>query len=805
MDRLLQDLRLALRRLGKEPAFAALAVLTLALGIGGSTAVFSVVRGVLLAPLPFEDPERLSFLTRDGDVSIPDGVDWRASSPSFEQVALLLRSWAFDLTGQGEPERIQGAVVEPEYFEVLRMPPLLGRVLTREDNVVGGAHVAVIGEGFWKRRFGGEPGVLGRTITLSDHLVTIVGVMPARFDFLQDGVDLWVPVAVETPWAMADRGTNNFDAIGRLRPGASFAAARAEMVALTSRLAREYPKTNAGKIVDPLPMLDFMVGAVRPALLILLGAVGLVVLIASVNLAGFLLARATSRQPEFALRLAVGAGRSRLLGQMVTEGMTLAALGGAFGVVLAFWGSDALRALAPDSLPRTASIGVDGPVLAFALLAAVVTGLVFSLIPAVQVLRADAAAFLSTSGRGLAGGRGPRVLGAVVAAEVALACVLLVGSGLLLRTFLRLQGVPLGFDPQSVLTAEMMLPEARYGTREPQTRAFRAMVDAVAEHPGVEAAAYVIGAPLAGPRSGIGGTVLFADREFPVESQPGARHRPVYGDYFKALRIPIVEGRALTRDDDDSAPVVAVVSQSFAREFWPEGSALGQRIAWRDFGPTDGPRWMTIVGVAADVKSRYLVADDTRAVYTPYVQRRVDWQRFGTLVVRSGVPPVALASSVKKTVWSVDPTLPLERVGTLQERRARSSAQSRFNAIALGLFAGAALLIALQGIYAVLAWSVERRQREIGVRIALGADARDLSRLVIGRGLTLAGCGLGAGLAGAWGLGRLIESQLFGVPPTDPVTFAAVAFGLLATAFLACAAPAWRATRVDPATVLRSE
>ncbi|HVQ31145.1 MAG TPA: ABC transporter permease, partial [Vicinamibacteria bacterium] len=305
MDRLVQDLRLAVRRLGKEPGFAALAVLTLALGIGGSTAVFSVVRGVVLAPLPFENPERLSFLTRDGDVSIPDGVDWRASSPSFEQIALLLRNWAFDLTGEGEPERILGAVVEPEYFEVLRMPPLLGRVLTHEDNVVGGAHVAVISEGFWKRRFGGEPGVLGRTLTLSDHLVTVVGVMPARFDFLQDGVELWVPVAVETPWAMAERGTNNFDAIGRLRAGASFPVARAEMVALTTRLAGEYPKTNAHKIVDPLPMLDFMVGAVRPALLVLLGAVGLVVLIASVNLAGFLLARATSRQPEFALRLAV--------------------------------------------------------------------------------------------------------------------------------------------------------------------------------------------------------------------------------------------------------------------------------------------------------------------------------------------------------------------------------------------------------------------------------------------------------------------------------------------------------------------
>jgi putative ABC transport system permease protein len=393
----------------------------------------------------------------------------------------------------------------------------------------------------------------------------------------------------------------------------------------------------------------------------------------------------------------------------------------------------------------------------------------------------------------------------VVAAEVALACVLLVGSGLLIRTFLRLQSVPLGFDPQNVLTAELVLPEARYGTREPQTRAFRAMVDAVAEQPGVEAAAYVIGAPLAGARSGIGGVLLFADREFPVGSQPGARHRPVYGEYFKALRIPIVEGRPLTRDDGESAPLVAVVNQSFAREFWPNASALGKRIAWRDFGPTDGPRWMTIVGVALDVKSRDLVADDTRAVYTPYVQRRVDWQRFGTLVVRSGVLPSALTPSVKKAVWSVDPTLPLERVATLQERRVRSSAQQRFNAIALGLFAGTALLIALQGIYAVLAWSVERRQREIGVRMALGADARDLSRLVIGRGLILVAGGLGAGLLGAWGLGRFIESQLFGVRPADPVTFAAVAIGLLATAFVACAAPAWRATRVDPATVLRSE
>ena len=823
MSTLIQDLRHAARLLRKSPAFTAAALSMLAVGIGANTAIFSVVNAVLLRPLPFPEPDRLVFITREGDVSILDGIDWRAQSQTHEGIALFLRTWALDLSGDGEPERLVGSVVEPEYFQVLRTPPLLGRVLTAEDNRPGAPQMAVLSHAFWTRRFAADRGVIGRPVVLSDVPTTVVGVMPPEFDFLDDGIDVWVSVAAATPQFLAERGTNNFDAIGRLRPAMSVAEARAEMVAISQRLEKAYPDSNRRKIVEPMPLLEFMVGGVRRSLWVLLGAVGLVMLVGSVNLAGLLLARSQARSGEFALRMAMGASTGRVVRQLLAEGLLLGLLGGAAGLLAAAWGREALVAMAPETLLRLREVPIDRNVLLFGLVSSLVSGILMSLVPAWQVARSDAGMHLkgtrTTSGRSR-----HRALAALVTAELAFACVLLVGGGLLGRTFLRLQGVPLGFDPEGLLTADIVLPESRYGTREPQTQAFTAIVDGARAIPGVASAAYVITPPLS-PRGGIGSPILFADKpdQMPVEA-PGARVRLVVGDYFGTIGLPIREGRNFDDRDVPEGLPVAIVNERFAREFWPGRSAIGQRVSFRW---TREPRWLTIVGISGDLKGTRVTDEDSRTVYAPYLQRNTDWQRWGTIVIKGRAPdvsaertvvnerggasprraidPHALVAPLKRAVWAVDPTLTLDQVQTIAERRAVQTGQQRFNALAVAAFAAVALLVALQGIYALLAYAVEERRREIGVRIALGATTRDLLRLVVGRGLRLAAMGLAGGLALALALGHGLRSLLFEVGPTDPLTFVAVAALLGVTAFLACSIPAWRASRVDPMTALRTE
>jgi putative ABC transport system permease protein len=805
MDALLQDLRYAFRQITKAPAFAAAIVMTLALGIGVNTAIFSVVNGVLLRPLPLPEPDRLAFITREGDVSIPDGVSWRAASPSFESIALMLRAWDFSVSGDGDPLRLQGVVTEPEYFATLKVAPLVGRVFSAADNRVGGPWVALISEGLWKSRFGGDPGIVGRTLTLSDNPTTVIGVMPASFDVFRDGVDLWVPVALATPWAISERGTNNFDAIGRLRPGATFATASAELRTICERLAKEFPKTNQDKIVEPLPMLEFMVGRVRRALFVLLGAVGLVLAISSLNVAGLLLARSAARQDEFALRLAVGAGRGRILRQVVTEGLCLSLLGGVLAAAVATWGESALVALAPASLPRTWEVSIDGRVLAFALALSLATGLLFSLAPALQVMRADPAPFLAGSGKGSGGGSvHHRLLGGLAAVEIALAFVLVIGSGLLGRTFLKLQSVPLGFEPRNVILGNVVLPESRYGNRALQTPFFREAVSRLAQTPGVERAAYVLTPPLY-PRGGVGGAILVEGEPEAADGRSrGARLRAVLGDYFGTLGVPILEGRALGPADEQGGMPVAVVNQSFASRFFPGRSPVGRRIAWRDHNEGT-PVFMTIVGLAADVKGVSIDSADQQAVYMPYTQRLVDWQRWGTLVARTKSDPHGFPRALEQAVWSVDPTIPLSEVGALEDKVGESLGEQRFSAMALSAFGAVALLTALQGIYAVLAYAVVQRRRELGVRLALGATQADMLRLVLRRGMALTAAGLGLGIAGALAGSQVLSSLLFGIDPLDPITYGVVFVGLALTALAACLIPARRAARVDPIRALRYE
>jgi putative ABC transport system permease protein len=801
MHTLIHDLRHAARLLRKRPGFTIAALTMLAVGIGANTAIFSVVNAVLLRPLPFAEPDRLVFITREGDVSILDGIDWRAQSRTHEGIALFLRNWAFDLSGDGEPERLQGSVVEPEYFQVLGTPPLLGRVLKAEDNRPGAPQVAVLSHAFWTRRFGADRGVVGRGVVLSDVPTTVVGVMPAEFDFLDDGIDLWIAVAVATPQFLPERGTNNFDAIGRLRPGVTVEEARTEMVAISQRLEKAYPDTNRRKIVEPMPLLEFMVGGVRRSLWVLLAAVGLVMLVGSVNLAGLLLARSQARSGEFALRMAIGASAGRVMRQLLAEGLLLGVLGGAAGVLAAAWGREALVAVAPETLLRLRDVPLDANVLLFGLGASILSGILMSLAPALQVTRSDAGGYLKGT-RTTAGASRHRALAFLVSAELAFACVLLVGGGLLARTFLRLQGVPLGFDPEGLITADVVLPESRYGTREPQTRAFAGIVDGARAIPGVASAAYVITPPLS-PRGGIGSPILFGEPpdQMPVEA-PGARVRLVYGDYFGTIGLPMREGRAFDDRDGPGGMPVAIVNERFARDFWPGRSPIGQRVSFRW---QKEPYWMTIVGVCGDLKGIRVTEDDSRTVYAPYVQRSSEWQRWGTIVLKGRVDPHTLVAPLKRTVWAVDPTLTLDQVQTIEERRSVQTAQQRFNALAVAAFAAVALLVALQGIYALLAYAVEERRREIGVRIALGASTGDLLRLVVGRGLRLAAIGLFGGLVLAMALGRGLQSLLFEVEPTDPLTFVAVAALLGVTALAACTVPAWRASRVDPMTALRTE
>jgi len=797
-----RDLRLAARGLAQRPVFALTAVLTLAVAIGANTAVFSVVDAVVLRPLPFPEPERLSFLTREGDVSIPDGVDWRAETRTFEEIALFLRQWNLDLTGDGDATRVLAAVVEPSYFRILTTAPILGRTLLAADDQPGAEPVGVLSELFWRQRFGGDPGVLGRWLVLSGQATRVVGVMPSAFDFLGDKTDLWVPVATTTRWAAGERGTNNFDAIGRLRPGVGLEATRSELVAITTRLAQQYPKTNANKIVEPMAMHEFVTGPSKPALLVLLGAVLLVALAASANVAALLLARHVARGSEYALRLAMGAGSRHLFVQVLAESVVLSLAGSLLGVALAAWGRDALLAMAPASLPRAETVALDARVLGFTLALALGAALVAALVPALLAARTTPGAALAGGGKGTASGAATgHALSALVVGEVALAGVLLIGSLLLVRSFVQLQAVPLGFDPKGAVMAEVALPESRYSARPAQTRAVRELVSRLEGAAGVESAAWVTTPPLS-PRGGLGGTVLLEGRSFPADDQPGGRVRFVYGDYFKTAGIPIVRGRAFSREDDGGA-AVAIVNERFASLYWPKGDAVGQHLAFRDFHDEAGPYWMTIVGVASDLKGRRLTSADQATLYAPFLQRRIDWNRWGTIVVRGRGDAAALVPALRAAMKATDPDVPLAGVMTLASRVEQAAAPQRFNARVVSAFGLVALGLALQGLFGLLAFVVERQRREIGVRLSLGAQVRDVVRLVAGRGLRLSLAGLVLGLPLGYALARASASVLFGVTPADLPTYLLAAATLVAAAGAACLLPALRASRLDPAAILR--
>jgi putative ABC transport system permease protein len=797
---MLHDLGNAIRSLRRSPGFTLAAIGTLALGLGANSTLFSLVNGVLFRSFPFPESERLVVLSREGrregDVSIPDAVDLRAESRSLADLAFYWPGWAMDLTGSGDPERLNAAVVEPRFFSILGVTPRLGRVFDSTDT---DARLAVLSDALWRTRFGADPALVGKSILLSGSGYTVAGIMPASFSTIDPAIQLWVPVLAETPWAISQRGSNGFEGIARLAPGVTLAQANTELHDITTRLAAQYPQTNGGKVLTAEPIRVWFGEPARPALLALWGAVALLLLITCANLAALLLARGVSRQGASSVRLALGARGRDLIRATVIEGLILAFAGAGAGLTLALWVVPLVMHLAGQSLPRANELGLDGTAVLVSLGAAAITALVFTIVPAWRAGRTSPGAAL---GR-LRSGADPatqRLLGIAVAVESAIALVLLVGCLLLGRTFVRLNQVKLGFEPDRVLSADIVLPANKYGTAEPQTAAFTSMVERVNAVPGVVSAATVISPPLKG--DGVGHTVVVEGEDRAESQRAGASSRPMVGDYLGTMRIPILKGRNFTAQDDARSLPVAIVNQTFVRQRFGEGDPIGRRIA---FDNGDSLHWMTIVGVAQDVRTRRVADGDAPAVYAPYVQRVMGWQRFGTLMVRAQGDPAGLERQIQAAIWSVDPSVPLSAVQTLPDLVQQTLGRERMSAVISLALAVAALLIAAQGIFALLSFVAGLRRREMALRLALGAKPASVAALVAWRGVKLAGTGLVVGLVAAYGLSRFMSSLLFGVTASDWLSYSAAAGLLLVAALAASAIPARRAARVDPMTTLRSE
>ena len=819
MDAFWRDLRFALRGLLRSPAFTAIAVLTLALGIGANTAIFSVINAVLLRPLAYSQPDQLVSLRarllgrgrKDVPMSQPEYQDLRREVPAIRDLAAV---WPINinLTGSDEPERIQAAVVSSNYFSVLGVAPVLGRDFTKADDGGRIGYVALISYDLWQHRFGGERSVIGKTVRLDDDPITIVGVMPRGFRHpVESGaspMELWAPIALDNPDTtfMNVRGARVFDLIGRIKPGATVDQLQAQLLALTGRLATRYPDaypTALGWQAEGIPLAERVVGNVRPALLVLLGAVGFVLLIGCANVANLLLARATTRDREIAIRTAMGGSRGRLIRQLLTESVVLATVGGLMGLLIAAWGTSALGDLARLYLPRARDIGIDHSVLGFTAFLTILTGLGFGIIPALQASRPDLQSVLKDAGRGAsAGAPRNRVRGALVVMEVAVALVLLAGAGLLLRSFQRLISVEEGFNPENLLALQVWLPvqndpsKGRYFT-DPQRRAFydRAQA-AVAQVPGVRQVALVSRLPYRGR----------GDTRFEIEGRPTppdqpppvAEGRQVTPEYFQTMQIPIRRGRTLATVVDSSGPVEAVINQTMATKYWPGEDPIDRRI--RVFGPK-GPM-VTIVGVAGDVRQ---VAPDQ----PPREELFLSSQRFPgqemAFLVRTEGNPADLGLAVTRAIRQVDPAQPVFGMMPMEKVIANASAERRFSLLLLTLFAGLALLLSAIGIYGVMAYNTTQRRHEIGIRMALGAGSREVLGLVVGQGMRLVGIGLLLGLTGAWVLSRVLTSQLYDVSARDPFTYLTVAALLGAVALAALYVPARRAVRLDPMTSLRSE
>lgn len=803
---LLQDLRTGVRLLVKKPGFTLVAVLTLGLGVGANTVIFSVVNAVILRPLPFPDSDRIVRLNEvhqpnsqpTTNLSYATFLDLGTETGALENVAAA-RFWSDSLIDGGEPEQVSTMLVSAEFFAALRVVPALGRTFVPEEDQPGKDNVVVISDGLWRRRFGADPNLVGRIIKLSGTERTVIGVLSREFQstlLFPGRYDVFRPL-VPGGRLRDNRRSHLLATIARLKPGVTLAQAQSELAAFCENVERQNPGVDPNLAIAVNNLQERMVAPSKPALLVLLVAVACVMLIACANVANLLLARSAAREKEMAIRLALGASRGRIARQLLTESALLALVGGGAGLLLAVWGVDSLSALNIGNLPRMDEVSIDGAVLGYALATSLLTGLIFGLAPAVQLPRISLHEVIKEGARGSAGPRRQGLRQILVVSEVALALVLLIGAGLLISSFWRLHEVDRGFDAENVLTVNLVLPASRYGKPEEQTAFLKQTLERVAQIPGARAVGLVSSLPYSG---GPGTDFEIVGRPpFDPNNQPIADIRIVDPGYFRAIGIALRDGREFTEFDTAKSNRVMVINEKMAAEFWPGESPIGRRVTMMDWGP---PLTGEIVGVVADIKASGPERDTQSMIYWPYPQFP---QLFNNLVVRSDGDPSKLVAAVKSQIWLVDPELPIARIATMEEVIADSVAPRRFNMLLLGLFASVALLLAAIGIYGVISYSVSRRTQEIGIRMALGAGRRDVVRLVVRQGMAPAVIGLALGLAGAFGLTRLMTSLLFGVSATDPVVFGLTTGLLGAVALAACWLPAWRAARVDPLIALRYE
>ncbi len=826
MKNLIQDLRYGARMLLKKPVFTIVAVITLALGIGANTAIFSVVNAVLLRPLPFPQPERLAMVNTTNlargytnmGTSMPDFRAWRERNHSFDMMAGF-NTTSFNISGTTEPERVPGAQVSADIFDLLGVPPAIGRAFTAEEEIFGKHHVVIVSAGLWRRRFGPEADLTDKTMTLNGERYEIVGVMPQGFQFPEPTVALWTPLAVADGAENNTRGNYWLGVVGRLRSGVAAAQAQAELDGVFRQLEQE-DTLFSGFATDVIPLQEATVGSVRTALLILLAAVGLVLLIACANVANLLLARASARQREIAIRTALGARRGRLIRQLLTESLLLGLAGGGLGLVLAAWGVDVLVGLGPN-VPRLAEIGIDRDVLAFTFALAILTSVVFGLVPALQSSKTDLNETLKESGRSATGGTRRRVLGnSLVVVEVALSFVLLAAAGLMINSLLRLQRVNPGFKTDHILTMQIALPVARYAKDRPELTAgfYQQLIERVQTLPGVEGAGATSALPLT--NSGWGKMFTLEDGPAPksLDDVPNVQYQQVTSDYFSTLAIPTVRGRSFNEGDTPDSLPVAVINETMVRRFFADSDPIGKRLY---LGPPEemvppgilppGFRFLrfTIVGVIGDVRENGLNQPLKPEIYTLQKQelasKFADPSNYMYLAVRTATEPSSLVGAIRRAVQEIDREQPIADVATMEELVATSLSQARFSTLLLGVFAGLALILAAVGLYGVMAYTVEQRTHEIGIRMALGAQTGDVLRLVIRQGLMLTIAGVAIGLGAALILTRVMASLLYGVTATDPLTFAVIAVLLTGAALAATFVPARRATRVDPLAALRYE